>query len=120
MRADQLTNKEISWWLMRQLLAVAMIAAVLLPVAAAGWLLVADALAVQVAHREYQERSLARDGLRRLYIGTLTLTLFLALFGAVLLAVLLGNQLVRPLLMLAAGMRDVARGDLGQIGRAHV
>ncbi len=76
-------------------------------------LLVADALAVQVAHREYQERSLARDGLRRLYIGTLTLTLFLALFGAVLLAVLLGNQLVRPLLMLAAGMRDVARGDLG-------
>ncbi len=76
-------------------------------------LLVADALAVQVAHREYQERSLARDGLRRLYIGTLTLTLILALFGAVLLAVLLGNQLVRPLLMLAAGMRDVARGDLG-------
>ena len=76
-------------------------------------LLVADALAVQVAHREYQERALARDGLRRLYIGTLTLTLFLALFGAVLLAVLLGNQLVRPLLMLAAGMRDVARGDLG-------
>ncbi len=76
-------------------------------------LLVADALAVQVAHREYQERSLARDGLRRLYIGTLTLALFLAVFGAVLLAVLLGNQLVRPLLMLAAGMRDVARGDLG-------
>ena len=76
-------------------------------------LLVADALAVQVAHREYQERALARDGLRRLYIGTLTLTLFLAVFGAVLLAVLLGNQLVRPLLVLAAGMRDVARGDLG-------
>ena len=76
-------------------------------------LLVVDALAVQVAHREYQERSLARDGLRRLYIGTLTLALFLALFGAVLLAVLLGNQLVRPLLLLAAGMRDVARGDLG-------
>ena len=76
-------------------------------------LLVADALAVQVAHREYQERALARDGLRRLYIGTLTLALFLAVFGAVLLAVLLGNQLVRPLLVLAAGMRDVARGDLG-------
>ncbi len=76
-------------------------------------LLVADALAVQVAHREYQERALARDGLRRLYIGTLTLSLFLAVFGAVLLAVLLGNQLVRPLLVLAAGMRDVARGDLG-------
>ncbi len=76
-------------------------------------LLVADALAVQVAHREYQERALARDGLRRLYIGTLTLAFFLAVFGAVLLAVLLGRQLVRPLLVLAAGMRDVARGDLG-------
>jgi len=75
-------------------------------------LLVSDALAVQVAHREYQERALARDGLRRLYIGTLTLALFLAVFGAVLLAVLLGNQLVRPLLVLAEGMRDVARGDL--------
>jgi len=74
--------------------------------------LLADALAVQLAHREYQERSLARDGLRRMYIGTLTLALFLAVFGAVLLAVLLGNQLVRPLLVLAEGMRDVARGDL--------
>jgi len=47
-----------------------------------------------------------------MYIGTLTLSLFLAVFGAVLLAVLLGNQLARPLLMLAAGVRDVAAGDL--------
>jgi nitrogen fixation/metabolism regulation signal transduction histidine kinase len=38
--------------------------------------------------------------------------LFLAVFGAVLLAVLLGNQLARPLLMLAEGVRDVAAGDL--------
>ncbi|MFC7410766.1 sensor histidine kinase [Hydrogenophaga atypica] len=75
-------------------------------------LLVADALAVQAAHREYQERALARQGLRRMYIGTLTLALFLAVFGAVLLAVLLGNQLVRPLLVLAEGMREVAKGDL--------
>lgn len=74
--------------------------------------LLADALAVQQAHREYQERALARTGLRNMYIGTLTLALFLAVFGAVLLAVLLGNQLVRPLLVLAEGMRDVARGDL--------
>lgn len=75
--------------------------------------LVANALAVQAANREYQERALVRDGLRSMYIGTLTLALFLAVFGAVLLAVLLGNQLVRPLLLLAEGMRDVARGDLG-------
>ena len=35
--------------------------------------LVANALAVQEANREYQERALAREGLRRMYIGTLTL-----------------------------------------------
>jgi len=74
--------------------------------------LVVDALAVQLANREYQERALAREGLRRMYIGTLTLALFLAVFGAVLLAVLLGNQLVRPLLVLAEGMREVAAGNL--------
>jgi nitrogen fixation/metabolism regulation signal transduction histidine kinase len=74
--------------------------------------LVTDALAVQVANREYQERALGREGLRRMYIGTLTLALFLSVFGAVLLAVLLGNQLVRPLLVLAEGMREVAAGDL--------
>ena len=62
--------------------------------------LVAYALAVTQANREYQERALARDGLRRMYIGTLTLSLFLAVFGAVLLAVILGNQIARPLLLL--------------------
>ena len=74
--------------------------------------LVANALAVEDAYREYQERALAREGLRSMYIGTLTLSLFLAVFGAVLLAVLLGNQLARPLLLLAEGVRDVAAGDL--------
>ena len=73
---------------------------------------VANAIAVQEANREYQERALARDGLRRMYIGTLTLSLFLAVFGAVLLAVLLGNQLAKPLLVLAEGVRQVALGDL--------
>ncbi|MES2531302.1 MAG: HAMP domain-containing protein, partial [Pseudomonadota bacterium] len=73
---------------------------------------VANALAVQEANREYQERALARDGLRRMYIGTLTLSLFLAVFGAVLLAVLFGNGLARPLLVLAEGVRQVAAGDL--------
>ena len=74
--------------------------------------LVANALAVQTANQEYQERALARSGLKRMYIGTLTLSLFLAVFGAVLLAVLLGNQLARPLLLLADGVRQVAAGDL--------
>ena len=74
--------------------------------------LVANALAVTEANREYQERALARRGLQRMYIGTLTLSLFLAVFGAVLLAVVLGNQIARPLLLLADGVRQVAAGDL--------
>ncbi len=74
--------------------------------------LAANALAVQAAYSEYQQRALARDSLRRMYVGTLTLTLVLAVFAAVLLAVLLGNQLARPLLLLADGVRQVAAGDL--------
>lgn len=81
--------------------------------------LVTNALAVQAANREYQERALARGGLQRMYIGTLTLSLFLAVFGAVVLAIVLGNQLARPLLLLAQGMRDVARGDLGPSRRCR-
>lgn len=71
-----------------------------------------NALAVQDAYREYQERAAARKGLQRLYIGTLTLTLCLALFAALLMAVLLSNQLARPLLVLAEGVKAVAEGDL--------
>jgi len=74
--------------------------------------LVANAIAVQQANREYQERALARVGLRRMYIGTLTLALFLAVFSVVLLAVALGHQIVRPLLVLADGVREVAAGNL--------
>jgi nitrogen fixation/metabolism regulation signal transduction histidine kinase len=74
--------------------------------------LAANALRVQAAYSEYQQRALARDSLARMYIGTLTLALVLAVFAAVLLAILLGNQLARPLLLLADGVRQVARGDL--------
>ena len=73
---------------------------------------VANALAVESANREYQERALAREGLKRMYIGTLTLSLFLAVFGAILLAVILGNQIARPLLVLTEGVSQVAAGDL--------
>ncbi|MFL6661025.1 MAG: ATP-binding protein [Rhizobacter sp.] len=71
-----------------------------------------NALAVQAAYREYQQRALALGGLRKMYIGTLTLTLVLAVFGALLLAVTLSNQLAKPLLLLAEGVRQVAGGDL--------
>jgi nitrogen fixation/metabolism regulation signal transduction histidine kinase len=46
--------------------------------------LAANALAVQSAYSEYQQRALARDALRRMVIGTLTLAGVLAVFGAVL------------------------------------
>ncbi|MEN9472950.1 MAG: hypothetical protein RLZZ495_1039 [Pseudomonadota bacterium] len=74
--------------------------------------LVANALAVQRANREYQERALGRKGLQRMYIGTLTLSLVMAVFGAVLLALVLGDQIARPLVMLAQGVSQVAAGDL--------
>ncbi len=74
--------------------------------------LAVNALAVQAAYSEYQQRALARDSLGRMYIGTLTLALVLAVFGAVLLAILLGTQIARPLLLLADGVSQVAAGDL--------
>ena len=68
--------------------------------------------AVESAYSEYQEKSLGRTGLRKMFVGTLTLTLFFALFVAVTLALILGRQLARPLLMLLEGTQAVAQGDL--------
>ena len=66
---------------------------------------------MQRAYREYQEKALGRTGLRKMYIGTLTLALFLATFIAMMLALALGNQLARPLFLLAQGTKEVAEGD---------
>lgn len=71
-----------------------------------------NTLAVQAAYSDYQEKALGRTGLRKMFVGTLTLTLFFALFVSVALALLLGRQLARPLLMLLKGTEAVARGDL--------
>ena len=69
-------------------------------------------VAVESAYSDYQEKSLGRTGLRKMFVGTLTLTLFFALFVAVTLALILGRQLARPLLMLLKGTQAVAQGDL--------
>jgi nitrogen fixation/metabolism regulation signal transduction histidine kinase len=74
--------------------------------------LAANTAAVEAAYTEYQERAIGRQGLQRMYLGTLTLALFLSIFAAVLMAVLLGNQIAQPLLVLADGVRQVAEGDL--------
>jgi nitrogen fixation/metabolism regulation signal transduction histidine kinase len=74
--------------------------------------LASNAEALRAAYSEYQERSLARSGLRKIYIVTLTLTLLLAIFGAIVSAFLIASQLAKPLLLLAEGTRAVAEGDL--------
>lgn len=77
-----------------------------------------DAETVQAGYREYQELTLARRGLKRLYGITLTLTLLLALLAALALAFLLSDRLSAPLGVLVAGTRAVAQGDFSQ--RAQV
>lgn len=67
--------------------------------------------AVQEAYREYQQLTLGRAGLNRIYTLTLTLTLLLALLAAVAAAIVIARRVVGPVLMLAEGMRAVAEGD---------
>jgi nitrogen fixation/metabolism regulation signal transduction histidine kinase len=74
--------------------------------------LASNAEVLRSAFSEYQQRSVARAGLRRMYIETLTLTLLLAIFGAIGSAVLIAGNLAQPLLVLAEGTRAVAEGDL--------
>lgn len=83
--------------------------------------LMRNALQVQNAYREYQERALAREGLRSMYVGTLSLSLILAVFAAILLAVILSGRLMRPLMLLSEGVAKVAAGDLqGQTATARL
>ena len=64
------------------------------------------------AYSEYKERFVARVGLRKMYMEILTLTLLLAIFGAIGSAFLIASNLAQPLLVLAEGTRAVAEGDL--------
>jgi len=67
---------------------------------------------LRAAYSEYKERFVARVGLRKMYIEILTLTLLLAIFGAIGSAFLIAGKLAQPLLLLAEGTRAVAEGDL--------
>ena len=73
-----------------------------------------DAEKVQAGYRDYQEISFSRVALKRLYALTLTLTLLLALFSALGLAVVLSEQVSGPLGLLAEGTRAVAQGDFSR------
>ncbi|WP_341646707.1 sensor histidine kinase [Thauera sp. SDU_THAU2] len=67
--------------------------------------------AVQDAYREYQQLTLGREGLNRIYTLTLTMTLLLALLTAVAAAFIIARRLAAPLLILAEGTQAVAQGD---------
>lgn len=77
-------------------------------------LLAENAEIVQIGYRNYQELTLSRQGLTRLYGVTLTLALFLALFSALAAAFLISEKLSAPLGMLAEGTRAVAQGDFSR------
>ena len=70
-----------------------------------------NADSVQTVYADYQELSLGREGLTRIYAMTLTLTVLLALFAAIALAFVLARRLSAPLSILAEGTQAVAAGD---------
>ncbi len=74
--------------------------------------LAVNAETLRRAYGEYQQRSVSRSGLRKIYLVTLTLTLLLAIFGAIATAFAIASNLARPLLLLAEGTKAVAEGNL--------
>lgn len=71
----------------------------------------ADAETVQSVYRDYQELTLSRLGLKRLYAITLTLSLLVVLLTAVSAAFFISERLGSSLEALAEGTRAVAQGD---------
>lgn len=74
----------------------------------------ADEETVQAVYRDYQELSLSRLGLKRLYGITLTLSLLIVLLSAVSAAFFISDRLSEPLAALAEGTRAVAQGDFSR------
>jgi len=70
-----------------------------------------DAEVVRGVYGDYQQLSLSRLGLKRLYGITLTLSLLIVLLGALATAFYLSAKLSAPLSALATGTRAVAQGD---------
>src|SRR5260370_5040423 len=63
---------------------------------------------------DYKDVAISRDGLKRIYIMTLTRSLLMALFVAVPVAVTQSNLLAEPLAHLAHAMQAVARGNFSR------
>lgn len=71
----------------------------------------ADAETVQSVYRDYQELTLSRLGLKRLYAITLTLSLLVVLLASLSTAFYISERFGGSLQALAAGTRAVAQGD---------
>jgi nitrogen fixation/metabolism regulation signal transduction histidine kinase len=70
-----------------------------------------DAETVRAVYRDYQELTLTRVGLKRLYAITLTLSLLVVLLTAVSIAFVLSSRIGSSLEALAEGTREVAQGN---------
>jgi nitrogen fixation/metabolism regulation signal transduction histidine kinase len=78
-----------------------------------------DAETVQAVYRDYQELSVSRLGMKRVYGLTLTLALLLALLSSIAVAFLLSARLSAPLGLLAKGTQAVASGDFSIMPEVH-
>jgi nitrogen fixation/metabolism regulation signal transduction histidine kinase len=74
-----------------------------------------DARVVDQGWRDYQELTLARVGLKRIFGLTLTLAMLLTLFSAIALSFLLSERLSAPLSALAESTRAIAKGDYSRL-----
>jgi nitrogen fixation/metabolism regulation signal transduction histidine kinase len=77
-------------------------------------ILARNAEAVEAAYRDYRELALSREGLKRIYVVTLSFALLMALFLAVAVAATQSKLLAEPLATLAQAMQAVARGDFSR------
>ncbi|MDL2058806.1 ATP-binding protein [Mesosutterella sp. AGMB02718] len=66
-------------------------------------------------YRDYQELVLSRQGLRKLFTLSLTVSLLLAALGALVAAIAFTQIMMEPLRQLARGTRKVAGGNLSPI-----
>ena len=74
-----------------------------------------SAEAIEGAYRDYRELALSREGLKRIYVVTLSFALLMALFVAIAVAVTQSNLLAQPLANLAQATQTVARGDFSTL-----
>ena len=73
-----------------------------------------SAEAVEAGYRDYRELAISREGLKRVYIVTLSFALLIALFVALAVAATQSGLLAEPLANLAQATQAVARGDFSR------